>query len=159
MPERQVAYLGYQPFDFKTVLQSCQNHGKVILCALFYYPDMNVVIVRICFITVFLLFFTLQSVASSIEVDVVNAHDQIHHELENGHDESKHDSSSDHSSDELHEAHHVHLCHHHHGEHAAKVFIQAPNLYSFFIDVDNAIGFLVHYDNIARKSLYRPPIS
>ncbi|MCJ8268248.1 MAG: hypothetical protein MJK04_02490, partial [Psychrosphaera sp.] len=124
-------------------------------CALFYYLGMNVVVVRICFITVFLLFFTLQSVALAVEVDVVNAHDQIHHELENGHDESKHDSSSDQQHDE----HHVHLCHHHHGEHAAKVFIQAPNLYSFFIDGDNAIGFSVHYDNIAPKSLYRPPIS
>ncbi len=123
--------------------------------ALCYLLDMNVVIVRICFISVFLLFFTLQSVASSIEVEVNNEHDQIHHGLETGHDETQHDSSSEQHQEE----HHAHLCHHHHGEHAPKVFIQTPNLYLFFIDDDNVLGFSVHYDNIAQKSLYRPPIS
>jgi hypothetical protein len=113
----------------------------------------NGLIVRSWLVGVFLVFFTVQSIAGLIESEAVNTHDQIHHQLEVGHDESNHDDASHEGN------HHVHLCHHHHGEHSAKVLVQAPDLSIYFDDANLAIPFSSNYENVSPITLFRPPIS
>ncbi len=102
--------------------------------------------------SLFLLLFTVQAVALAVELEVVNSHDQMHHELGSGHANSESQAQEQDNS-------HMHLCHHHHGEHTAKVLIHEPDLNLAIISQTPVISFSFNYENIASLSLFRPPIA
>lgn len=104
--------------------------------------------VRIWFISVFLLLFTVQAIASVVELGAADTHDQKHHELESGHIEAQQQGQD-----------HLHLCHHHHGEHTSKILPQAVSIAVIISEQSTPILFSAHYEKTFPQSLYRPPIS
>ena len=107
---------------------------------------------RMGFICLFLLLFTLQALTSVVELEAVSSHDQIHHELEVGHADSNTEQHS-------HTPEHVHLCHHHHGEHTAKILLKPADVAMAISDKNTTFVYSQHYENISQVSLYRPPIA
>ncbi|MFT5164039.1 MAG: hypothetical protein ACI9FJ_002637 [Alteromonadaceae bacterium] len=105
-------------------------------------------LVRIWFISVFLLLFTVQTVALVIESDTGSSHDPIHHALESGHVEAEQQGQE-----------HLHLCHHHHGEHSAKVLPQPVAVFLTIAEQNTAFVYTAHYQNIYPHCHYRPPIN
>ncbi|MFT4926709.1 MAG: hypothetical protein ACI8WB_002807 [Phenylobacterium sp.] len=117
---------------------------------------------RIGFMGLFVLLFTLQAFASVIELEAVSSHDQIHHELETGHVNNTNNTNTTNSNTSTNTGHqpqeHIHLCHHHHGEHTAKLLIQPVDVAMAINYKMTAFVYSFHYENISPLSLYRPPI-